>query len=262
MAVTLTRLLVACCMLTVGSRASQPPTFAKVRARNETLYGEIDVTNFPSCAVANCITSNQLSPSRLGCVAPQLTTDCLCHNASTPLACAPSGPSDQDNCWYELEDWFAGACQGSVPLLDSKSMPDCIESCVLSYISTAGCATHTRNCFCIIPRQPLVDAVSSCLSQNCLKKMQSSFSPAPWRDEICKLGQTGDYNQDSYDSYGKMVHDTRIAVPVVLGILTFIALIVSIVIAIDEDEPFAFVITMIICAILLIVIIVPIYLAL
>jgi hypothetical protein len=168
--------------------SASAPTIQKARllkARNSTFYGQVNITGFPPCAVANCITSNQLSPSRIGCVASTLTTDCLCNNASTPLACAPSGPSDQDNCWCDLEDWFAGVCQGSVALIELATVPQCMQSCVSDYLAEQGCHTQTRNCFCILPRQPLIDATASCLSQNCLKKMQSSFSPTTWHDNTC-----------------------------------------------------------------------------
>src|SRR5205814_2624922 len=75
----------------------------------------VNLTDFPQCAAVNCVKSDALSPSRLGCTEQTLTTSCLCETAVKPLACSPSGPSDQDSCWYNLENWFAGVCGGIVP---------------------------------------------------------------------------------------------------------------------------------------------------
>jgi len=189
------------------------------RAENETKYGEVDITAFPSCATANCITSQQFSPSRLGCNSAQLTKDCFCHKAPAPLSCSPTGPSDENNCWYQLEDWFSGACDGNVTMVDSATIPQCAQQCVLIDLSGLGCRSLTRNCLCILGRQPVVDAVSSCVGMNCAKKMQSSFSPANWRDDICKTGNASRYDQGVYDRYLKSVSDTRIAVPVIVTLV-------------------------------------------
>ena len=88
------RFLLACLLQWTGTCASAPaPREARLlQARNSTFDGQVNVTGFPTCAYANCITSDQLSPSRLGCVAAELTTDCLCNNASTPLARRSVGP--------------------------------------------------------------------------------------------------------------------------------------------------------------------------
>ncbi len=217
-------LLVYCVPLNLGEgpdvTTSKTPLLTPRAAKNESnYYGEVDISAFPSCAATNCITSKQFSPSRIGCTSAQLTTDCLCHKAPAPLACSPTGPSDEDNCWYQLEDWFSGACGGNVTMVDPATLPECAEKCVLIALSTMGCRSPTRNCLCILGRQPLVDAVNSCVAQNCAKKMQSSFSPASWRDDICKTGQAAPYDQDAYDRYIKMVHDTRIAVPVVVTLV-------------------------------------------
>ncbi|KAK3377095.1 hypothetical protein B0T24DRAFT_620450 [Lasiosphaeria ovina] len=189
------------------------------RAPNQTMYGDIDISAFPSCAAASCIKSEQFSPSRIGCNSAKLTTDCLCHKAPTPLACSPEGPSDENNCWYQLEDWFSGACDGNVTMVDPATIPQCAQKCTFVTLSSLGCRSPTRNCLCILGRQPVIDAVGSCVAQNCAKKMQGSFSSASWRDDICKTGQAGAYDQDAYDKYIKMVHDTRIAVPVVVVLI-------------------------------------------
>jgi hypothetical protein len=259
------KFILACLPQWTGTSASAlPPQEARLlEARNSTFYGQVNITGFPACAVANCITSDQLSPSRLGCIAPELTTDCLCINASTPLACAPSGPSDQDNCWYYLENWFAGVCQGSVALIEPATMPQCIQSCVLDYLVEQGCPTQTRNCFCILPRQPLLDATVSCLSQNCLKKLQSSFSPTTWHDNTCLLGHTDDYDQAAYDKYANMVYDLRVAMSVILGIGCSIMIIIGIGRLVgygDIEEKGCWLI--VIAILLLLIILIPIYTAL
>jgi hypothetical protein len=51
--------------------------------------------------------------------------------------------------------------------------------------------------------------------------MISSFVPSAWRDDICLTGSTSDYDQAAYDKYVKKVHDTRIAVPVVMSLICF-----------------------------------------
>ncbi|KAK4207278.1 hypothetical protein QBC37DRAFT_456065 [Rhypophila decipiens] len=203
------------------------PRLLRPRASNVTKVGEIDATGFPPCAVTSCITSNQLSPSRLGCSGtPHLTTDCLCKEAPTPLQCVPSAPSDEDNCWYDAEDWFAGACSGVVPEINARTIPQCMQQCMFAQLSTMGCRNPTRNCFCVLDRKALLDAASNCLTgNNCVKKMQSSFQPDAWRDTICKLGETDSYDQEGYDKYIKMVHDTRIAVPVVVTLVALVSII-------------------------------------
>jgi hypothetical protein len=75
-----------------------------LKRQNSSFFGEINITDFPTCAYTNCITSDQLDPSRLGCVEPELTPDCLCSRVLTLLSRSPEGPSDQDNCWSDLED--------------------------------------------------------------------------------------------------------------------------------------------------------------
>src|SRR5205814_9381295 len=45
----------------------------------------VNLTDFPQCAAVNCIKSDALSPSRLGCTEQALTTSCLCETAVKPL---------------------------------------------------------------------------------------------------------------------------------------------------------------------------------
>jgi hypothetical protein len=150
-----------------------------------------------------------------------------------------------------------------VALVKSATMPQCIQSCVLGYLVQQGCATQTRNCFCILPRQPLLEATASCLSQDCLKKMQSSFSPTTWDDHICQFGQTDDYDQASYDQYAEMVHNVRIAMSVILALVCTILILMGCGLISDEEQaPKAGLSLIIIAIILLLVILVPIYTAL
>ncbi|KAK0613583.1 hypothetical protein B0T14DRAFT_499040 [Immersiella caudata] len=163
----------------------------------------VDLGGFPECAAANCITSRQLSPSRLGCLEANLTTDCFCSTAVTPLACAPSGPSDEDNCWFELEDWFAGVCGKAgrtAPVIAASGVPACIHDCVFFWLASQGCRTRTRNCFCALPRRVTVDAAEGCLSRNCSSSEQNTFKPAVWRDTICTLGPADASGGEHHDS--------------------------------------------------------------
>jgi len=207
-----------------------------LKRQNSSFFGEINITDFPKCAYTNCITSDQLSPSRLGCVEPELTLDCLCSQALTPLSCSPEGPSDQDNCWSDLEDWFAGTCNRSVPLIDRATMPECIQDCVLDFFTTEGCPALTRNCFCILPRAPIIQAATSCYSANCTKKKQSSFSPSSWHDDICDSGSTLDYDQAGYNGYVSMVHGVRVSMAIIVGIISVGLVVIGICLCAMSDD--------------------------
>lgn len=235
-----------------------------LKGRNSSYFGEINISNFPECAYTSCITSDQLSPSRLGCVEPELTTDCFCCKAPTPLSCSPEGPSDQDNCWASLEDWFAGVCNGSVALIDASTMPECIQDCVFNFLKTEGCATQTRNCFCIIPRNPIVQAATACYAANCTKKKASSFSPAEWHDNICNLGETPAYDQGGYDSYVTMVHRVRLSMAILVGLISTVLMVTGIGVLVvgDEDDNAGGVACIVIAIALVLLIIVPVYTAL
>jgi hypothetical protein len=236
----------------------------ELKARNSTFFGDVNITDFPACAYPNCITSDQLSPSRLGCVESQLTTDCLCEQAPTPLSCSPKGPSDQDNCWADLEDWFAGTCNNNVPPLNSSTMPECVQDCILNFLKNEGCHAQTRNCFCILPRSPIIQAATTCYSANCTKKKASSFSPAEWHDNICNLGETASYDQKGYDSYVTMVHRVRLSMAILVGLISTVLVGIGISLIIDDDDDKAGpgVALIIVAIALVLLIIVPVYTAL
>jgi hypothetical protein len=231
---------------------------------NTTYFGEINITTFPSCAYTNCITSDQLSPARLGCIEPELTASCLCDQAPTPLSCSPEGPSDQDNCWPDLEDWFAGACNGSVPQVDPATMPACIQDCVFTYLRNEGCAAATRNCFCILPAAPVVKAAADCWSANCSRKKVPSFSPESWHDDICDLGNTTEYDQSGYDAYLTKVHRVRLSMAILVGMISVVLVTVGICLCSngpDGDEVAGGVALMFAAIALVLLIIVPVYTA-
>jgi len=208
-----------------------------LRVRGNTTYlGEVNITGFPLCAYTNCITSDQLLPSRLGCVEPELTTSCFCTQAVTPLSCAPGGPSDESNCWFELEDWFAGACNKSVPLIDPTTLPECARDCVLTFLINEGCASTTRNCFCILPRAPIVQAATNCWAANCSKKKVPPFSPSSWHDNICSLGNTTVYDQSGYDGYLRMVHRVRLAMAILVGLIASVSMVFGVCFCIGEHK--------------------------
>lgn len=91
--------------------------------------------------------------------------------------------------------------------------------------------------------------------------MQSSFSPEAWRDNICKLGETDDYDQEEYDKYIKKVHDTHIAVPVVVVLFWLIFVAISIGCCKNDEEPQG-VWTLIVATVLGLAIILPVEFAL
>ena len=220
----------------------------------------VNITNFPQCGYPNCVTSDQLTPSHLGCTTPQLTVGCLCSEAPTPLSCYGSGPSDQNNCWYELEDWFSGACGGMVPVIQANTLPECVQKCVFDYLSTSGCKSDTRNCFCALATAPTVTAVGNCYNQNCTSKMAYSFSAASWQDDTCKLGQAATYDQASYDAYVKKVHDTRIGVTVISVLFFFVIVVWGCSVAERESGAGASIIA--VACVILLIILVPVYTAL
>jgi hypothetical protein len=220
------------------ANSEMPPKEARILKKrgNTTYFGEIDITTFPSCAYTNCITSNQLSPARLGCVEPELTTSCLCSQAPTPLACSPEGPSDEDNCWSDLEDWFAGACNGSVPQVEAATMPECIQDCVFTFVRNEGCPAATRNCFCILPATPIVKAGTDCWSANCSRKKVPSFEPSSWHDDICDLGSAVDYDQSGYDEYLTKVRRVRLSMAILVGMISVILVTAAICLCTSSDE--------------------------
>jgi len=91
--------------------------------------------------------------------------------------------------------------------------------------------------------------------------MRSSFSPEAWRNDICKLGETDDYDQEEYDKYIKMVHDTRIAVPVVVVLFWLLFVTFSIICCRNGVVPQA-VWTLIVATVLGLAIILPVEFAL
>jgi hypothetical protein len=222
-----------------AANSEMPPKEARIlkERRNTTYLGEINITNFPSCAYTSCITSDQLSPAQLGCIEPNLTTSCLCSQAPTPLACFPEGPSDQDNCWPTLEDWFAGACDDSVPQIEPATMPECIQDCVFTFLRNKGCGpATTRNCFCILPATPVVKAAADCWSANCSRKKVPSFEPDSWHNYICALGSTADYDQSGYDGYLTKVHRVQLSMAILVTIFSVILVTVAICLCVDGDD--------------------------
>ena len=194
---------------------------AALTPSNATYYGSVNITGFPQCAYANCITSNQFSPSKLGCLDATLTTNCLCSKAATPLACSPKRPNDEDNCWWELEDWFKGICGSNIYTVSEKTLPPCMHTCTFTTLVDAGCHTFSRNCLCILDEQTIVNSLNACMAKNCKlsHRMIPEFSPADWRDSICKLATVPDYDMAAFDRYDKKVHDTRIGLDVLCGIV-------------------------------------------
>lgn len=179
----------------------------------------INFQNFPQCARPYCNETASLSPSRLGCIEVNLTQKCLCETAVAPLACVPSGPSSEDNCWYDVEDWLAGQCNGSVAVVPKQSMPSCLQDCAVNWLRKKGCRTDTRNCFCKLDNNEVIGAVDNCKRDGCMKHMSPSFDVTSWRDQVCAQGKVDTYDEGAYRAREKQVRDIRIGVPVAIGIV-------------------------------------------
>jgi hypothetical protein len=87
--------------------------------------------------------------------------------------------------------------------------------------------------------------------------MQSSFVPPSWQDDICLRGTTNDYDQASYDKYLNMVHDTPIAVLVVMSHICLCLIITGITIYHERSEWMG--VAVLFAAVVLLITIVPIY---
>jgi hypothetical protein len=190
----------------------------------------VSLSDFPSCANASCVTSSLLMLTRLGCPAEGLTTDCLCSVAVTPLACAPLGPSDQDNCWFELEAWFASVCP-SVKMIDPGDMQACMSNCTIDAIVQKGCPADgktgsvTSNCFCKLEDTAVENAAALCKTDQCPKHFQPAFDIQDWRENICQQGFTSHYNEHAYHRYFQRVKAGRI---VAILFLPLVALLITI----------------------------------
>jgi hypothetical protein len=193
---------------------------------------------FPACASTNCVTSGLLTPARLGCATANLTTDCLCNVAVTPLSCSPLGPSDQSHCWFDLEQWFSGVCP-SVKTIAPSQMPGCMSNCTIEAIQQLGCPVDsdsgsvTLNCFCELGDVAVENAAASCRTHKCPNHFQPSFVIQEWRKSICQQGYTNDYDEAAYDGYMKKVKSIRAAMVVVPPI---IACIIAVIIGVATEE--------------------------
>lgn len=197
---------------------------------------DVDFDALPECAKPHCNASDSMSPSRLGCVGPTLTKSCLCDEAVTPLACVPDGPSSEDNCWYNVEDWFAGVCNNSIPRVAQNTMPECMADCATNWLRTKGCKTDTRNCFCKLDKTELVKSIEQCRKAGCMKHMKPVFEVAFWRENICSQGEADKYDEVGYQKRKKMVRNVQIVVPIFL-LIVLIPIVGFGVIAIrDEDR--------------------------
>jgi hypothetical protein len=161
---------------------------------------EINLDSLPNCARLFCNAKTSLSPSRLGCIGPTLTKRCLCEKAVTPLACVPSGPSSEDNCWYESEDWLAAQCDSNIPVVPRTSMPSCLQYCAINWLRKKGCRSDTRNCFCKLDEKELITTVTECKKAGCVKKTNPDFDVAFWRDQACTRGEIDTYDEATFQA--------------------------------------------------------------
>ena len=90
--------------------------------------------------------------------------------------------------------------------------------------------------------------------------MSYSFSASSWQDDTCKLGAAPTYDQASYDAYIKKVHDTRIAVTVVVVLVFAVAFLFGICVCRGRPEGGALIIG--IASVVLLITIIPVYTAL
>jgi hypothetical protein len=158
----------------------------------------VSLADFPPCAQAVCVNSGELGPARLGCKQREhvLTEDCLCSEAVQPLACAPA-PSDEDNCFFNVQQWFAGICP-SVKEVKSGTMPECMSDCVTSAMHKQGCPVNgdtnqvTVNCFCALKDKAVIKTADGCWAD--IASCTSPFNASAWRQDICSLGRMNAYN--------------------------------------------------------------------
>lgn len=54
-------------------------------------------------------------------------------------------------------------------------MPVCVRDCVRIHLSAQGCKTETRNCFCVLGREAVVNATSTCYKSSCVTGVQPVF---------------------------------------------------------------------------------------
>ncbi|KAK6542328.1 hypothetical protein TWF694_006287 [Orbilia ellipsospora] len=197
--------------------------FGSVSNPNDT----VDVSGVPECAVANCVTSGEWIPARLGCHTGNLTRECFCQTAVAPLTCSPKAPSSEDNCFYELQTWFSGICgQNAVRIADLSAIPDCGRDCTAAMITEEDCADDSLNCICQKPE--IYNKTATCLSQACSNtKVFKYLDDTPdhfaysWYTILCQTGVQEPFNEAGYQSWinnGKWSHSLKVGLGVGLGI--------------------------------------------
>jgi len=232
----------------------------------------VNLTTFPECATADCVASQSFLSSRLGCQNNTLTVGCFCDEALTPLNCVSTGPSDEDTCWSQSEDWMLGVC-GTVTLVPKDTMPDCIVECVATYLIDSGCGptngTVSRNCFCKLAqldakldKPKLPSTINKCKKGGCWRNMKPGFDYEEWKDGICTHGVSETYDQWAYEDHVQTIKDTRIAIPVVIPVFSVLGGLLCVSIA-GRGYTFNFLAGWIVSmAVLYLVILPPLYLAL
>lgn len=231
----------------------------------------VNLTTFPECATADCVASQSFLTSRLGCQSSELTVGCLCDEALAPLDCVPTGPSDEDSCWSESENWMLGVC-GKANLVNKDTMPNCIVECVATYLVDSGCGpsngTVSRNCFCKLAeldakldKPKLPSTINGCKKGGCWKNMKPDFEYEEWKDGICIHGLAEKYDQNAYNKHVKSIKQARIAAAVVIPIFSAIVGGISGALAHGDGGVF-FAVWIILTGVLYIAILPPLYLAL
>jgi membrane protein YdbS with pleckstrin-like domain len=91
-----------------------------------------------------------------------------------------------------------------------------------------------------------------------------SFSPASWRADICDLGSTADYDQSGYDGYLTKVHRVRLAMAILVGMISVVMVTIAIYLCAADDDgdnvPGAVALVFVAIALVLLII-VPVYTA-
>lgn len=240
----------------------------KLEARSD-----VNTSTAPQCILADCVASDAFSMSCLGCTDNSLTTNCFCYEAVTPLRCVSVGPSDENNCWAQAEDWMLGIC-GGANYVDPLTMPHCVAGCFLAYLASLGCAlsngTATRNCFCKVAqldtKLELQTKMDQCQNAGCWKKMSPAFSYEPWKDSVCTLGDELKYDQNAYNKHVAAVKKGRTAALVLVPL--FGAVIAAVIVAVgdlaDPGDGFFLwcFLTFLVAGLLYVLILVPLYVAL
>lgn len=210
--------------LNVQAGSLNIPPSRRVISHRDSSTDTVNLTRIPQCAAATCLNGTALTPAKLGCDGTTLTKTCFCETAIAPLGCAPYGPSEEDHCFDDMEDWFTGICGQNASQLELNGLPSCAQSCAAKYILGMSCQALTRNCFCALNEDILNSSIGCCVTSNCPQDMVGEFSANVWRDVMCQYGATPDFDYGPWNSYITQRNRGIIGASVPLGLIGLLCL--------------------------------------